>query len=175
MILLFHNPISGLHSNPCLLYTSLAGKIAKRELQRFKNAGFNGLYRHFGRVVGNADMAHISFFLQFQQPCQRPIRIFIIQRRRVMQLIQVKIIRADISKPLHTMVYHFLLGFPHRFGGNDDFFSYIGKGSAQFFFAVRIIACRIKIIDPCIKRFAQNTNGRRKIVPLNGKCAKRCV
>ena len=30
-----------------------------------------------------------------------------------MQLIKIKIIGFDVSKPLHTMVYDLLLGIPH--------------------------------------------------------------
>ena len=83
-------PLAALHQG----IVRLRGEIAERELERFKIARGDGVFRHPGAVVRNADVADIALLLHLQRGGKGAVRVIgVRQLSGIVELKKVDVIR----------------------------------------------------------------------------------
>ena len=173
----------GFHGNKshiCLLTSLyklllfLRCQITERKLQRFIQTAFDGLLCHQKAMVGDTDMADLSFLLRLQ--C-RIIKTTVITRfwtkSGIVELININIIRLQIFKALFQILTHCFSGLRSGFCGNIKFLPDAAlKSETKLVFTVTVRSRCVKETDSSVIGLAKQIDSRIITDPLNGKGSK---
>ena len=154
---------------------TFAGKIAERKLQGFIKSGLCRFQRHADFVRCNSYMPYHSALFCLKHTLVHSGTVARSETlRRHMELINIKIICAQIVKGCFKVRPEFFWSLCMGLACNIDFAAHIRKSFADFFFAVGISSCGIEKSHSAVVRLAKNFHRRFHVVTLYRQCAE-CI